>query len=106
MRVRRAFAVAHAIATLLALGADTRIFQSMSAIDILKKVITGGGCDADALVQLCRAVIDGLMVQRVMTKVALAPIHELFWTNVLLPLKRDPEDDCRTTPRRRAEPRS
>lgn len=50
-------------------------------------------CDADALVQLCRAVIDGLMVQRVMTKVALAPIHELFWTNVLEPLKRDPDRD-------------
>lgn len=62
-------------------------------------------CDADALVQLCRAVIDGLMVQRVMTKVALAPIHELFWTNVLLPLKRDP-DACQPNPRRRAEPRS
>ncbi len=63
-------------------------------------------CDADALVQLCRAVIDGLMVQRVMTGVALAPIHELLWTNVLEPLKRTPDDPTRNTPRRRAEPRS
>jgi AcrR family transcriptional regulator len=50
-------------------------------------------CDADALICLCRAVIDGLMVQRVMTGVALAPIHELLWTNVLLPLKREPKKD-------------
>ena len=47
-------------------------------------------CDADALVQLVRAVIDGLMLQRVTEGIALAPIHTFLWEHVLLPLKRDP----------------
>lgn len=48
-------------------------------------------CDADALVNLVRSVIDGLMVQRVMTQVDLTPIHEFLWQRVLAPLKRNPE---------------
>jgi TetR/AcrR family transcriptional regulator len=48
-------------------------------------------CDADALVSLVRAVIDGLMVQRVMADVELAPIHEFLWERVLAPLKQTPE---------------
>jgi AcrR family transcriptional regulator len=44
-------------------------------------------CDADALVQLVRAVIDGLMLQRVTERVALAPIHDVLWQHVLAPLK-------------------
>ncbi len=44
-------------------------------------------CDAEALVQLVRAVIDGLMLQRVTERVALAPIHDVLWQHVLAPLK-------------------
>lgn len=44
-------------------------------------------CDADAVVCLVRSVIDGLMVQRVMTGLDLGPIHELLWTQLLRPLK-------------------
>lgn len=47
-------------------------------------------CDPEALVALVRAVIDGLMVQRVMTGIELAPVHELLWSQVLKPLKRTP----------------
>lgn len=48
-------------------------------------------CDADALVRICRATIDGLMVQRVMTKVDLAPVHKLLWEGLLAPLKTTPK---------------
>lgn len=44
-------------------------------------------CDADAVVSLVRAVTDGLMLQRVTERVALAPVHEALWTLVLAPLK-------------------
>ena len=48
-------------------------------------------CDPDALIRICRAAIDGLMVQRVMTNCDLAPIHKLLWEGLLEPLKRDPK---------------
>jgi AcrR family transcriptional regulator len=44
-------------------------------------------CDARALVNTVRALVDGLMVQRVMTGVDLAPVHELLWNHLLGPLK-------------------
>lgn len=47
-------------------------------------------CDPDALIQICRAVSDGLMVQRVMLDSDLKPVHELLWTGLLQPLKRIP----------------
>ncbi|MDQ3035128.1 MAG: hypothetical protein M3Y87_22165 [Myxococcota bacterium] len=51
-------------------------------------------CDPSALVALVRAVIDGLMVQRVMTGLDLRPVHELLWAQVLRPLviERRPEE--------------
>ncbi|MFO0613999.1 MAG: TetR family transcriptional regulator [Polyangiaceae bacterium] len=72
--------------------------QRQAAAERVRKGVEQGvvhPCDADALICLVRAVIDGLMVQRVMTGVALAPIHEFFWTNVLLPLKREPSSPKR-----------
>lgn len=48
--------------------------------------------DADALVALVRALIDGLLVQRVMTGLDLAPVHALLVERLLRPLKRSPED--------------
>jgi len=46
-----------------------------------------GECDPEALVALVRALIDGLMVQRVMTGIDLHPVHELIWERVLKPLR-------------------
>jgi len=43
-------------------------------------------CDPEALVSLARSVIDGLLVQRVMTGMALQPVHEFLWAHVLRPL--------------------
>jgi hypothetical protein len=45
-------------------------------------------CDPDALVQLVRAVTDGLMLQRVTEGIALEPVHTLLWENLLAPLER------------------
>jgi len=47
-------------------------------------------CDEMSLIRLCRSIIDGLMVQRVMTGCDLAPIHTLLWESVLAPLKNEP----------------
>ena len=55
---------------------------------IAKKTIRP--CDPEALIRICRAVIDGLMVQRVMTGCDLAPIHQLLWDGLLAPLKITP----------------
>jgi AcrR family transcriptional regulator len=51
-------------------------------------------CDPDALVQLVRAVIDGLMLQRVTEGIDLEPVHRLLWENLLAPLARDPQVDA------------
>ncbi|HEX7600771.1 MAG TPA: TetR family transcriptional regulator [Polyangiaceae bacterium] len=73
-----------------------RVFEAhrRAAADRIREGIRKGTvapCDADALVHLTRAVTDGLMVQRLMTGVALAPVHKFLWTHVLLPLKRKPK---------------
>lgn len=73
-----------------------RVFEAhrRAAADRIREGIERGivaPCDADALVNTVRAVTDGLMVQRVMTGLDLAPVHELLWTNLLRPLKRKPE---------------
>ncbi len=47
-------------------------------------------CDAQALTRLARSVVDGLMVQRVMTGCELGPVHEFLWEHLLAPLKKDP----------------
>lgn len=73
-----------------------RVFEAhrRAAADRVREGIEQGivaPCDADALVNTIRAVTDGLMVQRVMTGLDLAPVHELLWKNLLLPLKRKSE---------------
>jgi AcrR family transcriptional regulator len=73
-----------------------RVFEAhrRAAADRVREGIERGivaPCDADALVNTVRAVTDGLMVQRVMTGLDLAPVHELLWTNLLRPLKRKAE---------------
>ena len=44
-------------------------------------------CDPQALIQLVRSVVDGVLVQRVMTDCDFEPIHEFLWNHVLGPLK-------------------
>jgi AcrR family transcriptional regulator len=43
-------------------------------------------CDPEALLATVRALIDGLMVQRVMTGTDLGPVHALIWERLLAPL--------------------
>ena len=46
-------------------------------------------CDPQALIQLVRSVVDGVLIQRVMTDCEFEPIHEFLWKHVLGPLKVD-----------------
>lgn len=46
-------------------------------------------CSPSTIVLLVRAVIDGLMIQRVATKTNTTPVYEFLWDTVLLPLRRD-----------------
>jgi AcrR family transcriptional regulator len=71
-----------------------RVFEPYrrAQADAIKKGIEDGlvaPCDADALMATVRALIDGLMVQRVMTGLDLAPAHEFLWDHVLKPLRRE-----------------
>lgn len=64
--------------------------QRVAAAERLREGMLRGAvahCNPEALVALVRAVIDGLMVQRVMTGLELEPVHELLWERVLKPLK-------------------
>ncbi len=59
----------------------------------LRKGIADGTvapCDPDALVALVRGIIDGLMIQRVTTGLALAPVQQLVTERLLAPLKIAP----------------
>lgn len=49
--------------------------------------------DGDSLVRLVRAVIDGLLIQRVIEDIPLTPIHDVLWHNLLRPLKDNPPGD-------------
>lgn len=44
-------------------------------------------CDVDALMVLVRGLTDGLLLQRLMTGVDLAPAHTMLWQSLLGPLK-------------------
>lgn len=77
------------------LEAGSRVFEAhrRAAADRIRAGIAAGvvaPCDADALVALVRAAIDGLLVQRVVNGLELAPVHELVWSQWLEPLKREP----------------
>jgi len=48
-------------------------------------------CDVDSLMYLIRCFNDGLIVQRVMLGLDLAPIHRFIWEHVLAPLKIEAE---------------
>lgn len=44
--------------------------------------------DTKALVNMARALIDGLTIQRVVSPSTVRPVHEMFWETVLEPLKK------------------
>jgi AcrR family transcriptional regulator len=76
------------------LDAASRVFapHRQAAAAAIRQGIADGRvapCDPDALIALVRAVIDGLLAQRVMTGLELAPVHDLLWTRLLCPLKRE-----------------
>lgn len=71
-----------------------RVFEAHrnAQADAVRQGIADGlvhDCDVDALMATLRAVQDGLMVQRVMNGLDLAPVHEFIWEHVLRPLKRN-----------------
>ncbi len=75
-----------------------RVFAAyrQAAADQIRAGIAAGTIhpvDADALNAVVRAVMDGLVVQRVMTGLDLGPVHDLLWTHLLEPLKRDPSKE-------------
>jgi AcrR family transcriptional regulator len=83
---------------LMALGNAVFAAQRSAQVERLRAGIEAGlvaPCDPEALVATVRALIDGLMVQRVMEGRALEPVHLLVAERLLLPLKRG---------RRRANP--
>jgi TetR/AcrR family transcriptional regulator len=47
-----------------------------------------GPCDPEALAATVRALIDGLLVQRVMVGLDLGPVHAALWTQLFAPLRR------------------
>lgn len=64
-------------------------------------------CDPDALVRLVRAIVDGLMLQRVTEGIDLTPIHALLWERVLAPLKLTPTDaSAKSTDPKSTDPKS
>lgn len=74
------------------LEAGSQVFEAhrRAAADRIRKGIEEGivaPCDPDALVALVRAVIDGLMVQRVVSGLDFGPVHALLWDRLLAPLK-------------------
>lgn len=82
------------MAEIIEVGNQVFEMHRREAADRLRAGIAAGTvapCDADALVCLVRSVIDGLMVQRVMTGLDLEPVHEVLWTQLLRPLKREQE---------------
>lgn len=96
------------IEEIIALGNQVFAMQREAAAERIREGIRAGTvvpCDADALMATVRALIDGLMVQRVMTNVELEPVHALVWERVLLPLKRTPETPGLSSTGTRSRPR-
>ena len=74
------------------LDAASQVFEAhrLAAVDLVRRGITAGTvapCDPDALVATCRALTDGLMVQRVLAGGDLDNVHQLVWEQLLAPLK-------------------
>ncbi|MCK6547238.1 TetR family transcriptional regulator [Myxococcota bacterium] len=92
----------------IAIGNQVFAMQRQAAVERLREGIRAGTvapCDPEALMATVRALVDGLMVQRVMTGIELAPVHALVWERLLLPLKRTPDAAPAKAARDRRSPR-
>lgn len=81
------------IAQILDAGAQVFEAHRRATAGRLREGIASGTvapCDPDALLATCRALTDGLLVQRVVTGLDLAPVHALVWERLLGPLKLSP----------------
>jgi AcrR family transcriptional regulator len=80
-----------------------------AAVELLRQGIAQGTvapCDPEALVAVIRALIDGLLVQRVMTGLSLEPVHQLVWDRLLSPLKLPFESPVKLPPKLPKDPPS
>ena len=74
------------------LEAASQVFEAhrAEAVERVRRGIAQGivaPCDADALFATCRALMDGLLVQRVVSHLDLDDVHRLVWERLLAPLK-------------------
>ena len=84
------------LAEIIDVGNRVFAMNRKDAADRIRRGIEEGvvhPCDVDALMSMMRAMSDGLVVQRVMTGIELGPVHEFLWERVLLPLKKEPEEN-------------
>lgn len=89
------------VSEIVARGAEVFEAFRRAAADRVREGIASGivhPCDPDALVTTVRALVDGLVLQRVMHGISLVPAHELVWAHLLAPLKAEPKEQ-RATPR-------
>lgn len=89
------------VADILSRGAEVFEVFRRAAADRVRAGIAEGTvvpCDADALVATVRALVDGLMLQRVTSGLALGPSHELVWEHFLRPLKIAPREPSEKKP--------
>lgn len=78
------------------LEAGNHVFEARrrASVELLREGMAEGTvapCDPEALIAATRALTDGLMVQRVMSGLDLAPVHALVWEQLYLPLKIEPK---------------
>jgi AcrR family transcriptional regulator len=75
---------------ILATGGQVFAAHRQANVERLRAGIAEGTilpCDPEALVALVRAVLDGLLVQRMMTGADLGPVHDLIRDRLLEPLR-------------------
>lgn len=78
---------------ILAIGQKVFEPHRLAIVESLRNGIRDGiiaPCDPEALYSVVRAVMDGLLVQRVMTGINLQPVHSLLWDHLFAPLKLPP----------------
>lgn len=79
------------------IAVGNRVFEAhrLAAAELLRRGIEEGSvvpCDPDAVIAVVRALVDGLLVQRVMNGIELGPVHEFVWDHLLGPLKVETEE--------------
>jgi AcrR family transcriptional regulator len=75
---------------ILAIGNQAFEMHRLALARDIEAAIEAGtmrACDPQALIQIVRSVVDGVLVQRVMTDCEFEPIHAFLWEHVLEPLK-------------------